>query len=1451
MPEATSDATRATLLDRGTVALLVAVAYVPLLLTQPGQVGADTKTYLYLDPARLLRDATSMWDPGIGTGTVTHQNIGYLWPMGPWYRLGDLLGLPDWVTQRLWLGTLLLLAGLGVRWLLRTIGWSGAGVLIAALAYQLHPYLLDYSARISVILLPWAGLPWLIGLTALSLRTRGWRHPALFALVALTIGGINATALLMIAFGPALWLVHAWLVEREATGREVLAAVGRIGALTVLTSLWWMAGLWAQGRHGLPVIRFTESYRTVAESSTGPEVLRGLGYWFFYGRDKLGPWIEPSVDFTNRVPLLALSYLLPVAAIAIGSLTRWRHRSYFLALIVFGGLVAIGSHPWDGPSPLGAAFKDFTRTEWGLSLRSTPRAVPQVALGTSVLLGAGIAGLARRAPRAALPATAVVALLIAANLPTLWTGEMVAANLRRPEALPSYWEDATAALDAAGDETRILELPGTDFASYRWGNTVDPITPGLLDRPYVARELFAYGSPTSMGLLMALDRRLQEDVLDPAALAPVARLLGVGDVVVRSDLQYERFRSPRPRPTWELLRTVPGLGRPQGFGAPTPNVAGPEQPMIDEIELAMDPDLPHPPPVAAFPVEDPTPIVRTRTSDGPLVLAGGPEGVVSAAAAGLLAQDRPLLYAAALEADASLERVLDEDAWLVVTDTNRRRGQRWGTIRETTGRTERSGETPYEYDPTDNRLDLFPGTDDDERTVSVQLGPATIWGSDYGNAVTYTPDDRPENALDADPLTAWRVGAIDEPAGEFLQIDLDDPVTTDHIVLLQPIFGIANRSVRDVRLTFDDGTAIDATLGDASFTEPGQRVEFPERAVHSVRVEIRSTDVGPLYRYDGMSGVGFAEVKIGDVAIEELIRPPTALLDAVGAPSADHRLSLLFTRARSNPAEPVRTDEEVAIRRLVTLPTDRTFTVRGAARLSSYAPDDLLDRLLGLPGAAGGGVDATSSLRLPGALAARASATIDGDPATFWSPPFQTTRTDHLEFELAGSTTIDEVELGIVTDGRHSTPRVVRIEVDGQPVSRREILPDELLQVPEPNAASTVTISFPPTTGSRITVVFEEVTKRRTTDWYSGGKVELPIAITEVGVEGLHVDAPTGPFDSGCRDDLLSIDARPVSLRVTGSAEDAVARRSLDVALCGDDASGVSVPAGATVVRTGIGRDLGIDLDWLLLDDASPVGDEAITEPPAVGVEWTDATAGTARVRDAIAPYWLVLGQSHSDGWRATIDGEDLGDPIVIDGFANGWRIDPADVGADVDVSLRWAPQGVVDLALLLSAAAVALCLVVAWRGRPAGARGASTAPELVWPPPAAAPVPARTAAVLTAAIAVWAILDTPWGSPTWVLVPVIAWLSMRVRSAASLPSALAAACLAGAGAYITIQQVRWRYLSDFQWPLEFDEVHVLGVLCLLLLGVQAVRDALAERSAPAAVAAAATNTIGAPEEVR
>ena len=74
----------------------------PPLWSAPGRIAADTKTYLSLDPGGLLAQAPRLWESDTGLGTVTHQTIGYLFPQGPWWWIADVLGIPDWITQRLW-----------------------------------------------------------------------------------------------------------------------------------------------------------------------------------------------------------------------------------------------------------------------------------------------------------------------------------------------------------------------------------------------------------------------------------------------------------------------------------------------------------------------------------------------------------------------------------------------------------------------------------------------------------------------------------------------------------------------------------------------------------------------------------------------------------------------------------------------------------------------------------------------------------------------------------------------------------------------------------------------------------------------------------------------------------------------------------------------------------------------------------------------------------------------------------------------------------------------------------------------------------------------------------------------------------------------------------------------------------------------------------------------------
>ena len=1408
--------------------LIVAlVAYLPIIASSPGRVGADTKTYLYLDPGRVLTEATTMWDADVALGTVTHQNIGYLWPMGPFYWVFDTLGSPDWFAQRIWLGSLLFAAAAGVRYLLRTLDWHGGGLLVAMLAYELTPYLLDYSARISAVLLPWAGLPWMIALTIRAARTQGWRHPALFALLVVTVGSVNATSLLLVGIAPVLWLGHAVWIERSLGFVRALAVAVRIGGLTAGVSLWWIAGLVLQGGYSLPVTRYTETYQTVASASTAPEVLRGLGYWFFYGHDKFGQWIEPSIEYTQGVWLIFVSYGLVVLALLGAALVRWRYRSYFVLLIVVGGLIAVGSHPFDAPSPLGSRFKEFTTTDAGLALRSTPRALPMLVLGTSVLLAALINALQRRWPGWGRAFASVVVVAIMLNNPAMWRIRMIEEHLHRDEDIPEYWLEAIEALDANGNEGRVMELPGTDFASYRWGNTVDPITPGFLDRGYVARELVPFGSNESAALLTAFDRRFQEDTVEAGSIVPVAQLMSVDDIVHRADLTFERFRTPRPVPTADLLDNRAGLGSGIGFGEPVPNIAGPEQTMRDEVFLAISPDLADPSPVTAYPVPEALDIVRLRATTGATVLVGDAEGVVDAAGAGLVDTTRPLWFGADLAGDDELrEQVLEDPATIVITDTNRRTARRWGTLRENVGHVEQADEVPLVDDPTDNRLELFPEWDGDPdiQTVSRQPGPFILRATEYGNPVTYTNDDRPAHAIDGDTQTAWVVGAFAEARGERLVFTYPEPVELDEITFVQPQ-GEANRHVTEVAIRAAGTVIARPELGPDSRTEGGQRVDLPSHGSTTVyEVELTDLSLGEQPTYPGVSPVGFAEVRMGAAPpVVEALRTPVAFVGAVGADLDRHDLAVVLTRQRSNPQEPVRADPEAEIRRDVVVPVARQFDVEGTARLSAAVPESALDALIGRAAAIdGSGLVARSSGRLPGDLRSGASFAFDGDEQSAWTGVFGAQAGQWLELTADAPIPIDEIRLDVVVDADHSVPTLVELQLDGESFGRFST--GMALADRARGSYESVTIAVG-RRAAQVRLIVVEAQERPTRDWYSGSFTAMPIAIAELDLGGdqSRFGPPTG-VDTGCLP-LLIVDGAPRSARVVGDVDAALERHALGVKGC----DRATTAGGEFTVET-TGRAHGLDVDQLVLRSPRPL--EAASAPPEVTVIEESDTELLVSVPARDAAHWLVLGQSFNDGWAATVEGQSLGEPTLIDAFANGWLLPP---GESTLVRLEWEPQALVGRALWASVAAIIATLLLAGLGHgrerplmPTRGDGPEQ-PELVplpllgASPPVGGPsrlLSARWGPAMAAGVAagLFAVVNLPrWPAASIAVAASVVLAARRPRLWLN-PALVGALALGVAALSIMIDQRRFRFPPGFGWPQQFADVHVLGVLCLLLL---------------------------------
>jgi hypothetical protein len=72
-------------------------------------------------------------------------------------------------------------------------------------------------------------------------------------------------------------------------------------------------------------------------------------------------------------------------------------------------------------------------------------------------------------------------------------------------------------------------------------------------------------------------------------------------------------------------------------------------------------------------------------------------------------------------------------------------------------------------------------------------------------------------------------------------------------------------------------------------------------------------------------------------------------------------------------------------------------------------------------------------------------------------------------------------------------------------------------------------------------------------------------------------------------------------------------------------------------------------------------------------------------------PSWLVLGEGYNRGWHAWCDGRQLGAPVPIDGYANGWRVGPI----CHRVRFAFGPNRLAAIGYAVSALAAAVCLLL------------------------------------------------------------------------------------------------------------------------------------------------------------
>jgi arabinofuranan 3-O-arabinosyltransferase len=1290
---------RSTALSLGLLALF---AYVPALASSPGRMPADTKLYLYLDPAGLVGRAASTFEPDQFAGWVPHQQITYLWPSGPWYLAFDALGVPDWIAHRLWIATIMFLAGAGMLWASRQLGVSKLGALTAAMVYQLSPFLLAYVSRTSLLLLPWASLGWIVGLTVratLALpadttvatwrqRLRPWREPALVALIVATVGSTNATALAMVVPAPVLWILHlAW--QGRIGWRRAAAVTTRIAVLCLVVSTWWIAMLVVQSRNGIDVLAYSETLEDVSRNAAGSEVLRGLGYWLFYQRDAFGPTTTASLDYLVSLRTIAISYGIVLVGLAGLTVTSWAQRRYAALCVAAGFVLAVGVHPIDSSSPLMAWFAGDGESGLALALRSSTRAVPVLLFGVSLGAAALVTAVPQRAPAWLHPtilrrrnlrllAALGVGALAVVNLPSLWTRTFVDPAIDRDQDPPAAWSAAVERLATTDPASRVLQLPGQEFGAFRWGYTTDHPLVGLTDKPVVTRDLIPFGSPSTMDLLYALDDRVQDGTIEPASLAPIARLLGSDVVWLSDDSAFERFRTARPEVVDAELTAGPpatGLAPVERFGAPVVNV--PEVPMDDPASI-VEPTVGRPlSPVALLPITDPLPVIRAKTES--VVISGSGDGLVDAAAAGLISGEEAVRYSGSSTTDELAEALGDARA-LIVTDTNRDQARHWRGSQDVRGHTEPGGPGDDVLDPTaaDQRLDVFPAVADNQ-TVAIQVGPVTATASSYGEPFAYRPEDRAFFAIDGDTGTAWRVADHGDPIGERIRLDVDDEqAEVTSIRLLQPTPTRDARTISTVSITVDGQTPISVVLDDSSLDGTGQDVTIPTlRSGGSVTIEITGITPGRFPAAASLAGVGFSEIDLGLGPTTEIVRVPTDGLDAV---SRDTPLALVFTRWRTDPIDPWRADPERDISRRFELGDDRTFDATVTLRLDQRATDALLADFL-TPATSGSTPLATS--RVTGGVAQRGAAAVDGDVSTSWVTPFDDAIGSALQFDV--STMLGNELIVDQPSGPYSIVTDVRLRVGEDIVD---------LAVPSPDASGRSVIPLPADLGGSgaAELTITGIDERTTIDRRYGDPRTLPAAIAEIsgdGIDPVTVDR-SAAIVVQCADEFVSIDGRPVPITLRSTVGELLDGAAVTATSC------ERLPLGAGVhdLESVRSPTTPLTVDRVVLAEAE-VGSPALPDDRVdVALLRNDARARDAQVAACPDGCWLILGEGLNEAWSATADGVALGRAELLDGGFNGWWLPPTDDSTLVE--FRWTAQRPVNIALMVSVVAALLCAVVA-----------------------------------------------------------------------------------------------------------------------------------------------------------
>jgi arabinofuranan 3-O-arabinosyltransferase len=1392
LPAGVLDPVTAARVRRRMHLIAVSVALVVLaFIQQPGRIVSDTKADLTIDPVHFLLTAAHLWNPSADSGQLQNQAYGYFLPMGPFFAIGHLLRIPAWVIQRAWWALVLLVAFHGLYRLCRRLGiGSHAVAIIAALAFALSPRMVTELGPVSVEVWPTAVAPWVL-LPLIKVRAgRELRAAARSGLALAFCGGVNA-----VAVGAVLPLPIWWLITREP-GRLRRRLSAWWALAVVLATFWWVGPLLLLGRYSPPFLDWIESSAVTTSKASLPSAFRGTTQWVAWLRTPQPIWLAGWSVLSSPAGILLSWLLLTVSVLAL-SHRDMPNRRFLIGATVGGLLLVTVGHTGPLTAAWAGSLQGFLDGA-GAALRNTHKFDVILRLPLSLALAHGLSSLripdvhlpgwstgrstSRRVPGRTLLCVVAAFAVVGGAAPAL-VGQLPEAGSY--QSIPSAWEQAATWLKQHDDGNRTLIVPGSPFATSAWGDPRDEPFQALARTEWATRSVVPLSSAGNIRMLDVVEQQLATGRGSPGLAQFLARA-GISKVLLRADLARATGPGAVPLPVTvhSALTESTGLSQVAAFGPEVGAGRTPTQVVDDGVDVRQRE-------IEIWQVNVATAPVEVAPADDALRVAGGPEGLLALAEAGLLS-DRPTVLNDDPQATAL------GSAPMVETDTIQRREANFAAVDDNYSEPMTAAAPFLQQRSVHDWLPF--------RTPLVTARYTGISSVTTSSQASSAQDGW--QALDGDPVSAWTSGVFS--VGQWLDLSFSRRISLTGPVLFTP--GPNGARITQVQIRTDAGTAtssIDPAAG------PAQPLTVPAGATRMLWLTVTKVVPGD----DELAPASIAQLTLPELKIgRDLVLPPigsTTPPQTISLENARDGVDTCVFATRDAVCSPrlQEQSEDTDLNRVVQLTVGGTYRIQATARIRAATPDDsgpdsgqssgqndsaLLASLL-QPAHA---MTATSSSRLAGDPVLRPGAAIDRDPGTAWLASASDTHPT-LTVSWPQSTVIDRLRWQLDPSVAASRPAALTIVGGGKS------------QTVTPDADGWV--SFHAIRTNRIAITVAKVAPLLSFDSSTGFVSPLPTGASEIVIPG--ADAYRQALDGNRRIEPkcgsgtpLTIGDRVIPTRLSGTVNQVLHRLPMSILPCGP------VPAvAAGVVPLRLKSTSLLEPQQLTLTLASAAAGQP-SSTQQTGTQQTETqqtgTGQTGTGQTMTAPQRLVekgpehrivtlAGSSTSQllivhenlnpGWRATMHGHVLR-TVRIDGWQQGWIV-PAGPAGTVD--LRFTPGNSYRLTLAIGLAFVLVLLMVVLGDRLRSARLKSGNPAAV------RVLPEARGTVVDSALGVGAValLGGLWALPGFAVILLVKW------GRVSLPMLTGIACVgAGISATFSLNADGTGFFS------------VLSIACALLL---------------------------------